>query len=216
MSDRYYYSCFLAIKVILIPLFITCPFPVSCADLLSPLATSYWSSLCLTSVWRLMDSLPTTPVSLVVLRSQQWTQELAQGPFPRNLQLDPFHVNVLPLPSSRLPPPPSMCHLLALTPPREPDRSSLRELVDRAPQPKTGGRQSQSRMERGLVSEVMCTHVCPWTGVVYIYNALYLCVMFLVPQNPLCAKACKRDGTIKTSFCASEFGTFVPVHIHNK
>uniref|UniRef100_A0A8C5HXM2 Procollagen C-endopeptidase enhancer 2-like n=1 Tax=Gouania willdenowi TaxID=441366 RepID=A0A8C5HXM2_GOUWI len=24
-------------------------------------------------------------------------------------------------------------------------------------------------------------------------------------QNPLCAKACKRDGTIKTSFCASEF-----------
>ncbi|CAN9501657.1 unnamed protein product [Ophioblennius macclurei] len=26
-----------------------------------------------------------------------------------------------------------------------------------------------------------------------------------VAQNPLCAKACKRDGTIKTSFCASEF-----------
>ncbi|XP_072231771.1 procollagen C-endopeptidase enhancer a [Leuresthes tenuis] len=26
-----------------------------------------------------------------------------------------------------------------------------------------------------------------------------------VPQNPLCAKACKRDGTIKTSFCSSEF-----------
>ncbi|XP_075958084.1 procollagen C-endopeptidase enhancer a [Anarhichas minor] len=26
-----------------------------------------------------------------------------------------------------------------------------------------------------------------------------------VPQNPLCAKACKRGGTIKTSFCASEF-----------
>ncbi|XP_029304589.1 procollagen C-endopeptidase enhancer a [Cottoperca gobio] len=26
-----------------------------------------------------------------------------------------------------------------------------------------------------------------------------------VHQNPLCAKACKRDGTIKTSFCASEF-----------
>ncbi|XP_074466312.1 procollagen C-endopeptidase enhancer a [Sebastes fasciatus] len=26
-----------------------------------------------------------------------------------------------------------------------------------------------------------------------------------VPQNPLCAKACKRQGTIKTSFCASEF-----------
>ncbi|XP_034462765.1 procollagen C-endopeptidase enhancer a [Hippoglossus hippoglossus] len=26
-----------------------------------------------------------------------------------------------------------------------------------------------------------------------------------VPQNPLCAQACKRDGTIKTSFCASEF-----------
>ncbi|XP_054481809.1 procollagen C-endopeptidase enhancer a [Anoplopoma fimbria] len=26
-----------------------------------------------------------------------------------------------------------------------------------------------------------------------------------VPQNPLCAKACKRDGTIKISFCASEF-----------
>ncbi|KAM9333724.1 procollagen C-endopeptidase enhancer a [Pholidichthys leucotaenia] len=26
-----------------------------------------------------------------------------------------------------------------------------------------------------------------------------------VVQNPLCAKACKRDGTIKTSFCASEF-----------
>ncbi|KAM3601421.1 uncharacterized protein V6R79_012645 [Siganus canaliculatus] len=26
-----------------------------------------------------------------------------------------------------------------------------------------------------------------------------------VPQNPLCAKACKRDGTIKTSFCTSEF-----------
>ncbi|XP_003450532.1 procollagen C-endopeptidase enhancer a [Oreochromis niloticus] len=26
-----------------------------------------------------------------------------------------------------------------------------------------------------------------------------------VPQNPLCAKACKRNGTIKTSFCASEF-----------
>ncbi|KAK7915837.1 hypothetical protein WMY93_011598 [Mugilogobius chulae] len=24
-------------------------------------------------------------------------------------------------------------------------------------------------------------------------------------QNPLCAKACKRDGTIKTSFCSSEF-----------
>lgn len=26
-----------------------------------------------------------------------------------------------------------------------------------------------------------------------------------VPQNPLCARACRRDGTIKTSFCASEF-----------
>uniref|UniRef100_A0A665XA50 Procollagen C-endopeptidase enhancer 2-like n=1 Tax=Echeneis naucrates TaxID=173247 RepID=A0A665XA50_ECHNA len=26
-----------------------------------------------------------------------------------------------------------------------------------------------------------------------------------VPINPLCAKACKRDGTIKSSFCASEF-----------
>ncbi|XP_049448431.1 procollagen C-endopeptidase enhancer a [Epinephelus fuscoguttatus] len=26
-----------------------------------------------------------------------------------------------------------------------------------------------------------------------------------VAQNPLCAKACTRDGTIKTSFCASEF-----------
>ncbi|KAJ4929977.1 hypothetical protein JOQ06_018993 [Pogonophryne albipinna] len=26
-----------------------------------------------------------------------------------------------------------------------------------------------------------------------------------VPQNPVCAKACKREGTIKTSFCASEF-----------
>lgn len=26
-----------------------------------------------------------------------------------------------------------------------------------------------------------------------------------VPQNPLCAKACKRSGTIKSSFCASEF-----------
>ncbi|XP_034746288.1 procollagen C-endopeptidase enhancer a [Etheostoma cragini] len=26
-----------------------------------------------------------------------------------------------------------------------------------------------------------------------------------VPQNPLCANACKRQGTIKTSFCASEF-----------
>ncbi|KAK5859025.1 hypothetical protein PBY51_003122 [Eleginops maclovinus] len=26
-----------------------------------------------------------------------------------------------------------------------------------------------------------------------------------VPQNPVCAKACRRDGTIKTSFCASEF-----------
>ncbi|CAL9685809.1 unnamed protein product [Knipowitschia caucasica] len=25
------------------------------------------------------------------------------------------------------------------------------------------------------------------------------------PQNPLCAKACKRDGNIKTSFCSSEF-----------
>ncbi|KAL6099036.1 pcolce [Pungitius sinensis] len=26
-----------------------------------------------------------------------------------------------------------------------------------------------------------------------------------VPQNPLCTKACKRDGTIRSSFCASEF-----------
>jgi len=26
-----------------------------------------------------------------------------------------------------------------------------------------------------------------------------------IPLNPLCAKACKRDGTIKSSFCASEF-----------
>ncbi|XP_041864946.1 procollagen C-endopeptidase enhancer a isoform X2 [Melanotaenia boesemani] len=26
-----------------------------------------------------------------------------------------------------------------------------------------------------------------------------------VSQNPLCAKACKRDGNIKTSFCSSEF-----------
>ncbi|XP_067113655.1 procollagen C-endopeptidase enhancer a [Osmerus mordax] len=26
-----------------------------------------------------------------------------------------------------------------------------------------------------------------------------------VPLNPMCAKACKRDGTIKISFCASEF-----------
>ncbi|MED6284634.1 hypothetical protein CHARACLAT_021004 [Characodon lateralis] len=27
----------------------------------------------------------------------------------------------------------------------------------------------------------------------------------LVPQNPLCARACKRAGTIKKSFCSSEF-----------
>ncbi|XP_029924616.1 procollagen C-endopeptidase enhancer a [Myripristis murdjan] len=26
-----------------------------------------------------------------------------------------------------------------------------------------------------------------------------------IPQNPLCAKACKRNGSIKPSFCASEF-----------
>ncbi|MEQ2266158.1 hypothetical protein XENORESO_019687 [Xenotaenia resolanae] len=30
----------------------------------------------------------------------------------------------------------------------------------------------------------------------------------LVPQNPLCARACKRAGTIKKSFCSSEFGMF--------
>ncbi len=39
--------------------------------------------------------------------------------------------------------------------------------------------------------------------------------VFLVPQNPLCAKACKRDGTIKTSFCASEFGE-LSVHMCSK
>lgn len=39
---------------------------------------------------------------------------------------------------------------------------------------------------------------------------------FSVPQNPLCAKACKRDGTIKTSFCASEFGKFPNVHMCHK
>ncbi|MEQ2176989.1 hypothetical protein GOODEAATRI_033946, partial [Goodea atripinnis] len=30
----------------------------------------------------------------------------------------------------------------------------------------------------------------------------------LVPQNPLCARACKRTGNIKKSFCSSEFGMF--------
>jgi len=32
------------------------------------------------------------------------------------------------------------------------------------------------------------------------------CFFSATNTNPLCAKTCKRDGTIKTSFCASEFG----------
>nr|AAB94049.1 procollagen C-proteinase enhancer protein [Takifugu rubripes] len=34
-----------------------------------------------------------------------------------------------------------------------------------------------------------------------------------VPQNPLCTKDCKRQGTIKSSFCASEFGKFPAFHV---
>lgn len=39
-------------------------------------------------------------------------------------------------------------------------------------------------------------------------NDCFYLFMSVVAQNPLCAKACKREGTIKTSFCASEFGKF--------
>lgn len=40
--------------------------------------------------------------------------------------------------------------------------------------------------------------------------------MSLVAQNPLCAKACKRDGTIKSAYCASEFGESPDDHVQNK
>lgn len=36
----------------------------------------------------------------------------------------------------------------------------------------------------------------------------FLLFLILVAQNPLCAKDCKRSGTIKSSFCSSEFGMF--------
>lgn len=71
-------------------------------------------------------------------------------------------------------------------------------------------------MERGLVGEVRCT-MCLCNDVSNISNLL-LYVLFTRSglQNPLCAKACKRDGTIKTSFCASEFGELPVTYMSNK
>lgn len=40
--------------------------------------------------------------------------------------------------------------------------------------------------------------------------------MSLVAQNPLCAKACKRDGTIKSAYCASEFGESPDDHVQKQ
>ena len=40
---------------------------------------------------------------------------------------------------------------------------------------------------------------------VCLFVKLIVCFI-LGPQNPLCAKACKRDGPIKPSFSAAEFG----------
>lgn len=130
--------------------------PVSCPGPSLPAATCYWSNLYLTSVWRLMDSSPTTPASHVVLRYQLSTQEPVRGPSPINLQS-----NLLPPPHQ--PPLPSLC------PQRDPNQSSLREAVDRAPQARTGGWSSQGQMERDLVGEVMCTlSLCVDVQKVYI------------------------------------------------
>lgn len=54
-----------------------------------------------------------------------------------------------------------------------------------------------------------------------IYDSCDLCLICLfclssvvpVPQNPLCAKVCKRQGTIKSGFCASEFGMSSALHV---
>lgn len=45
---------------------------------------------------------------------------------------------------------------------------------------------------------------------------IFFFFMFLVAQNPLCAKACKREGTIKSAYCASEFGESPDDHFQNK
>lgn len=51
----------------------------------------------------------------------------------------------------------------------------------------------------------------------YISNMhFYALFTSLVPQNPLCARACQRQGTIKTSFCASEFGKSPVARMCNK
>lgn len=109
------------------------PHPVTCTDPLSPVAMCCWSSLCLTSVWHLMDSWPTIPASIVALRYQLSTQKPIRGLSPLNLQSNLQHPNVLPLLCSHLSPPPNMCPLLPLNLMWESHQSSLREAVDRAP-----------------------------------------------------------------------------------
>lgn len=109
------------------------PHPVYRTDPLSPVAMCYWSSLCLTSVWHLMDSWPTIRASVVVLSYQKLTQEPIRGRSPETLQSNPGYVNVLRLLHSHLSPPPNMCHLLPLSPLRELRQSSPQEAAYRAP-----------------------------------------------------------------------------------
>lgn len=187
---------------------LTFPSILSYPDPLLPVEMWCWSSLCLISAWHPTASLPTTPVSPVVLRYQQVMWEPSQGATHQYVRLNPLNAdNLLPPPHSH-PDPQSN-----LSPLRDPDLSNHREAEDGKTQGRTGGCQSADpmEMERGLVGGA--NRACSDWKIQDL--DLKSCLFFasqlffsLVPQNPLCAKACKRDGTIKSSFCASEFGKF--------
>lgn len=51
----------------------------------------------------------------------------------------------------------------------------------------------------------------PFHCLICIYSASSVAP---VPQNPLCTKDCKRQGTIKSGFCGSEFGRFSGLNIN--
>ena len=148
-----------------------------------------------------MASSPATSASRVALRYRQSMEEPARGTSPQSLQSNPS-----PPPRSH-PPPPNTFPL------RDPNQGRPPETADRAPQARTEGR--LSRMERGPVGAAMCT-LCRC----FKEDVELMCIFFfftsLVAQNPLCAKACKREGTIKSAYCASEFGESPDNHVQNK
>lgn len=177
------------------------PSILSCPGHLSPVAMWCWSSSCLISVWHPTAFLLTTAVSPVVQSYHQMMWELSQGPPHQYLRLNPLNPNNLPPPHSHPPP------LLNMNPLRKPDLCSHREAENGKTQERTGGCQSPDpmEMEGGLVGGTDRAR-SDWKMKIFCW----LLSFSLVSQNPLCAKACKRDGTIKSSFCSSEFGKFLP------